>query len=71
MVYPKYLKMFETSLEENGGTFYVGDAVGIGIQVEGSRKFSQRGSKFDNFFLVDEGLEDPKTSINGPSSAGQ
>ena len=31
--------------------------------------FSQRGSKFYNvFFLVDEGIEDPNSAINGPSS---
>ena len=42
-----------------------------------SRKFCQRGSTFDNvffmgfFFLVDEGIEDPITTINGPSSARQ
>ena len=34
----------------------------------GSRKIFQRGSKFDYvFFLVDEGRDDPKTTINGPS----
>ena len=33
-----------------------------------SRKFCQRGSKFDKFFfLVDEGIEDPNITINGPS----
>ena len=39
----------------------------------GSRKFCQRGSKFDNFFffLVDEGIEDPNAAINGSSSARQ
>ena len=37
-----------------------------------SRKFFQRGSKFDNhFFLVDKGIEDPNIAINGPSSARQ
>ena len=41
-----------------------------------SRKFCQRGSKFDyvefdNVFLVDEGIEDPNITINGPSSARQ
>ena len=34
--------------------------------MRGSRKFSQRGSKFDK---VDEGIEDPYTAINGLSSA--
>ena len=41
-------------------------------------KFCQRGSKFDNFFfffffffLVDEGIEDPNVTINGPLSACQ
>ena len=41
--------------------------------------FVREGSKFDNFFffffssffLVDEGLEDPNTAINGSSSARQ
>ena len=38
--------------------------------MRGSRKFCQRGSKFDNlFFLVDEGIKDQKNAINGPSSA--
>ena len=40
----------------------------------GSRKFCQRGgggSNFDNVFLVDEGREDPNTTISGPSSARQ
>ena len=36
----------------------------------------QRGSKFYNdffvvVFLVDKGIEDPNTAINGPSSARQ
>ena len=42
--------------------------------MRGSRKFCQRGSKFDNiplFILVDEGIEDPNTAINLPSSARQ
>ena len=29
------------------------------------------GSKFNNVFLVDEGIEDPNTAINGASSARQ
>ena len=39
----------------------------------GSRKFCQRGSNFDVvfFFIVDEGWEDPNTTISGPSSACQ
>ena len=40
----------------------------------GYKKFCQRGSKFDNVFcvfLVDEGIEDRNTAINGPSSAHQ
>ena len=38
----------------------------------GSRRFCQRESKFDNtFFLVDEEIEDPNTTINGPSLARQ
>ena len=42
-----------------------------------SRKFCQRGPKFDNIFslfffkLVDEGREDPNINVNGPSSARQ
>ena len=28
-------------------------------------------AKFDNFFLVDEGIEHPNVTINGPSSARQ
>ena len=41
--------------------------------MRGSRKFCQRGSNFDGFFsvLVDEGREDPITTISGPSSACQ
>ena len=39
--------------------------------MRGSGKFCQRGSKFDNFFLVDEGIEHPNTAINGPSLARQ
>ena len=38
------------------------------------RKLCQRGSKFDNvlfFFNFDEGRNDPKTIINGPSSTRQ
>ena len=29
------------------------------------------GSNFDNFFLVDDGREDPNTTISGPSLARQ
>ena len=42
--------------------------------MRGSRKFCQRGSKFDisfYFFLVDDGIEDPNITINWPSSARQ
>ena len=44
--------------------------------MRGSRKFYQTGSKFDNvfllfFFSIDKGIEDPKTTINRPSSARQ
>ena len=40
--------------------------------MRGSRKFCQSGSNFDNvFFLVDEGREDPNTTISGPSLARQ
>ena len=31
----------------------------------GSRKFCQRGSNFDNVFLVDEGRAGPSTTISG------
>ena len=31
--------------------------------MRGSKKFCQRGSDFDNFFLVDEGREDPNNTI--------
>ena len=47
------------------------------INMRGSRKFCQRGSNFDNVFLffflhvIDEGREDPNTTISGPSSARQ
>ena len=43
-----------------------------------SRKFCQRGSKFDKVFFFQlmgvgggGGIEDPNTAINGPSSARQ
>ena len=47
--------------------------------MRGSRKFCHRGSNFDKvflpfsftFFLVDEGREDPSTTISGPSPARQ
>ena len=40
--------------------------------MSGSRKFCQRGSNFDGFFfLVDEGRENPSTTMSGPSSANQ
>ena len=32
--------------------------------MRGSRKFCQRGSNFDNVFLVDEGREDPNATIS-------
>ena len=41
------------------------------VSMRGSRKFCQRGSKFDNIFLIDKGIEDTNTAINGPSSARQ
>ena len=34
--------------------------------MRGSRKLCQRWSNFDNFFLVDEGSEDPNNIISGP-----
>ena len=46
--------------------------------MRGSRKFCQRGPNFGGVFffffffcLVDEGREDPNTTISGPSSARQ
>ena len=40
-------------------------------RMRGSRKFYQRGSNFDGFFvfvvLVDKGREDPNTTISGSS----
>ena len=39
--------------------------------MRGSRKFCQRGSNYDKFFLVNEGREDPNTTNSGPSSARQ
>ena len=39
--------------------------------MRGSREFCQRGRNLITFFLVDEGIEDPNTTINGPSSARQ
>ena len=43
------------------------------VCMRGSRRFCQWGSKFENFFLflVDWGIEDPNTAINGPSSTRQ
>ena len=41
------------------------------IRMRGSRKFCQRGSNFENVFLVDEGCDEPNTTISGPSSARQ
>ena len=41
------------------------------------QKVLSEGSKFDNvsflfyFFLIDDGIEDPNTTINGPPSARQ
>ena len=39
--------------------------------MRGSRKFYQRGSKFDNVFFVDEWRKDLNITISGPSSARQ
>ena len=39
--------------------------------MRGSRKFGQRGSNFDNDFLVNEGREDLNTTITGASSTRQ
>ena len=38
--------------------------------MQGSRKFCQRGSNFDNIFLVDRGREDQSTTISGLSLCG-
>ena len=40
------------------------------VCMRGSRKFCQGGPTV-TFFLVDEGREDPNTTISGPSSARQ
>ena len=40
-------------------------------RMHGSKKFCQRGSKFDNVFFFYEGIEDPNVTINGPSLARQ
>ena len=34
--------------------------------IRGSKKFCQRGSNFDKVLLVEEGREDPNTTISGP-----
>ena len=39
--------------------------------MRGSRKFCQRGPKLIRVFLVDVGIQDPNTAINGPSSTRQ
>ena len=54
----------------------VEDFISNCINMRGSRKFCQRGSNFDNVFLfflhvIDEGREDPITTISGLSSARQ
>ena len=36
-----------------------------------SESFVRGGPNLITFFLVDEGIEDPNTAINGPSSARQ
>ena len=45
------------------------------MYLRGSRKICQMGSNFDNvfifYFLVDEGREDPSTTISEPSSTRQ
>ena len=45
------------------------------LHMHGSRKFCQRGSKFDKVFcfvfLVDEGIEDQNVTIIGPSLTRQ
>ena len=54
---------------------HIQKAVGGVQNKRGSRKFCQRGSKFDYvfflLFLVVEGFEDPNITKNGPSSARQ
>ena len=47
---------------------------GCKSHIRGSRKICQRGSNFDDFFiifLVDEGKKDQNTNISGPPSARQ
>ena len=47
------------------------------VVMRGSRKFCQRGPNLITiffiffYFLIDEGIEDPNTTINRPSSARQ
>ena len=46
------------------------------MYMQGSRKFCQRGSKFDNFFFVsvfkvDGGIEDSNTDLIWPPTARQ
>ena len=47
------------------------DQTCISENMRGSIKFCQRWSKFDKVSLVDEGIEGPNVTINGPSSARQ
>ena len=39
--------------------------------MHGSRKFCQRGSKFDKKKIINKGIDDPNITINGSSSARQ
>ena len=39
--------------------------------MRGSRKFSLRNTTLIPLFLVDEGMENPNTTISGPSSGRQ
>ena len=51
----------------NGNAICLRHLSHTGVAMRGSRKFCQRGSNFDNVFLVDEGREDQNTTISGVS----
>ena len=64
----KYVGKFIHSPNHN---YFIKYHITFILSMRGSSKFCQRGSKFDNVFLVVEGREDPNIIINGPSSACQ
>ena len=51
---------------------HLNDIIYTETAMRGSRKFYQSGSKFDKlnvfFILVDEGIEEPNITMNGPLS---